>query len=123
MDVQIDISKDFDKDLKKLSRTDNSIITRKIRYIIDLLKSNQSIGHDMYKLHGIPVSQNFSSSLYVIKVNRTLRVILTYEDDPIFNQKIITLIRIVNHNQLGNTYKGLHESFYQSFLNQRRING
>jgi len=36
------------------------------------------------------------SSLYMFKATNNLRVVLAYDDDPIFDKKIITLYRVVN---------------------------
>jgi len=35
------------------------------------------------------------SSLYMLKVTNNLRVVLAYDDDPVFDKKIITLYRVV----------------------------
>ena len=123
MDVQIDITKEFDKDLKKATKSDNQMISKKINYLIDLIRDNQKIGRHLYRLHRIPSMDNLDSSLYVYKINTTIRVIMTFEDDPLFDQKVIPLLRVVHHDKLENTFKGLQESIYQSYLNQRRRNG
>jgi mRNA-degrading endonuclease YafQ of YafQ-DinJ toxin-antitoxin module len=123
MDVQIDITDEFEKDLVKISKSDNQIITKKIDYLIQLLNNDQNINRHLYRLHKIAPINDLNSSLYIFKVNTTIRIILTYEDDPIFDQKIITLLRVVNHSKLDKVFKGLQESIYQSYLNEGRTNG
>jgi mRNA-degrading endonuclease YafQ of YafQ-DinJ toxin-antitoxin module len=123
MDVQINITKDFDKDLKKMSSSDNQSISVKINYLIDLLRADQKIGRQLYRLHKIPQVGDLDSSIYLYKINKTIRIVLTFEDDPLFDQKIITLLRAVHHDKLESTFKGLQEAIYQSYLNQRRKNG
>ena len=123
MDVQIDITDDFDKDLEKVARPDNQIITKKINYLIELLNNDQNISRHLYRLHKIAPINDLNSSLYIFKVNKTIRVILTFEDDPLFDQKIITLLRAVHHSKLDRVFKGLQESIYQSYLDKGRKNG
>lgn len=123
MDVQINITKDFDKDLKKMPTSDNQAISVKINYLIDLLRADQKIGRQLYRLHKIPQIGDINSSIYLYKINKSIRIILTFEDDPLFDQKIITLLRAVHHDKLENTFKGLQEAIYQSYLKQRRKNG
>ena len=123
MDVQIDITDDFEKDLVKTSNPDNQVITKKINYLIELLNNDQNISRHLYRLHKIAPINDLNSSLYIFRVNKTIRIILTFEDDPLFDQKIITLLRVVNHSKLDNVFKGLQESIYQSYLNKRRESG
>jgi len=123
MDVQINITKDFDKDLKKISASNNQAISLKINYLIELLRADQKIGRQLYRLHKIPQVGDLDSSIYLYKINRNIRIILTFEDDPLFDQKIITLLRAVHHDKLENTLQGLQEAIYQSYINQRRKNG
>jgi len=56
------------------------------------------------------------SSLYMFKATNNLRVVLAYDDDPIFDKKIITLYRVVNKkdsviafNSTANLLYGLAE--------------
>ena len=123
MDVQIDITKDFEKDLKKMTKSDNQMISKKINYLIEQIRNDQSIGRNLYRLHKVSPIGNLDSSLYLLKINKTIRAIVTFEDDPLFDQKIITLVRVAHHDKIEKIFKGIQESFYQSFLRQRRENG
>lgn len=116
MDVRIDIDKKFDKDLKKLSSLDQNTIAKKINQLIDLLKDNQNTSNHLHKIHKFHFGANLDSSLYVLKTNKDLRVILTSEEDPLFGEHILTLLRIVKHDDLDKTFRGIAESFNQSFL-------
>jgi hypothetical protein len=60
---------------------------------------------------------DLSSSLFVFKIDVQLRAILTFEKDPLFNQSIITLLRVVNHDDLDKTFKSVSESLYQDMVN------
>ncbi len=116
MDVRIDIEKKFDKDIKKLSSLDQTTISKKINQLIELLKEEKNTSAHLHKIHKFSIGGNLDSSLYVLKINKDLRIILTSEDDPLFNEHILTLLRVVRHDDLDKTFRGLAESFNQSFL-------
>ena len=116
MDVRIDIDKKFDKDLKKISSLDQNTIAKKINQVVELLKDNQNTSSHLNKIHKFHFGGNLDSSLYVLKINKDLRIILTSEEDPLFDEHILTLLRIVKHDDLDKTFRGLAESFNQSFL-------
>ena len=44
-------------------------------------------------------------------------MILTVDDDPIFGQIIITLMKLVRHSDIEKGYKSVMESLYQNRLN------
>jgi len=119
MDVRIDIDKKFDKDLKKISSKDNETIAKKINILIGLIRNDQDTSKHLLKLHKIQFSENLDSSLYVFKVNNKLRILLTSEEDPLFDEHILTLLRIAHHKDLNRLYSGLAESLYQSFINKK----
>jgi mRNA-degrading endonuclease YafQ of YafQ-DinJ toxin-antitoxin module len=116
MDVRIDIEKNFDNDIKKLSSWNQTVISKKINQLIDLLKEEKNTSSHLYKVHKFSIGGNLDSSLYVLKINKELRIILTSEEDPLFNEHIITLLRVVRHDDLDKTFRGLAEAFNQSFL-------
>lgn len=124
MDVRIDIDKKFDKDLKKLSAKDNDTIAKKLNHLIELIRTGQNTSSRLFKLHKIHFQENLDSSLYVFKVNTDLRILLTSEEDPLFDEHILTLLRVVHHKDLEKIYSGLAQSLYQSFINKRNdLNG
>jgi mRNA-degrading endonuclease YafQ of YafQ-DinJ toxin-antitoxin module len=118
IDVRIDIDKKFDKDLKKLTSVEKSMIEKKINLIIDLIRAEQSTSQHLSKIHKFHFGADMDSSLYVLRVNKDLRIILTSEEDPLFNEHILTLLRVVRHDDLDKTFKGIGESLFQSFLNR-----
>jgi mRNA-degrading endonuclease RelE of RelBE toxin-antitoxin system len=125
MNVRIDIDKKFDRDLKKISSLDQSVISKKINQLIDLLKEEKNTSTYLHKIRQFSKEEgNLDSSLYVLKIKRDLRIILTSEEDPLFNEHIITLLRIVKNDDLEKIFRGLAASFNKSFLfNGGRKNG
>ena len=66
------------------------------------------------KPYNFKLSNGFDSSLYSIVVEPDLRVILTVDDDPLFDQTIVTLLRVVKRLDLTNAYTAVAESLYQN---------
>ena len=62
----------------------------------------------------------YESSLYVLKVLEKLSVILTIDEDPIFDQYIVTLFRAVKQDKLNRAYQSVAESLYQELTHTDR---
>lgn len=121
MDVLIESTKNFEKDLDKLSKDERAITVKKINDCASLFPNNKSDGYR--KLRRIPLLSGlngYDSSLYTLKVSQKLRAILTVDEDPIFGQVIFTLFRVINHDDLGKAYQGIAESLYQEILHHEQ---
>ncbi|AUD06509.1 hypothetical protein [Spirosoma pollinicola] len=118
MDVVINEEEKFEKDFNKLSLKDRVVVGKKIDFIIELIRSGQNTSNHIFKLHKIHFPNNLDSSLYVLRINRDIRIILTSEKDPLFGEHILTLFRVVRHQDLDKTYSSLAESLYQSSFNK-----
>lgn len=121
MDVLIESTKSFEKELDKLSTDEKTVTVQKINDCASLFPNQKS---DVYrKLRRIPLLSGlngYESSLYTLKVSHQLRVILAVDEDPIFGQVIFTLFRVVKHDDLGEAYQGIAESLYQEILHNDR---
>ncbi|MDJ0675747.1 MAG: hypothetical protein QNJ36_10265 [Calothrix sp. MO_167.B42] len=121
MDILIESTKKFEKDLSKLSQAEREKVINKINDCADLFLTHKA---GVYrKLHRLRLSlpslaNGYESSLYMLKVSQKLRVILTVDEDPIFGQIIFTLFRAIQHQDLDKAYKSVAESLYQDFLHQ-----
>ncbi len=106
MTVNFQITKNFEKDLKKFGTDDKHIITDCINTYCSILAQKGKVRtRQLYQPYQIELRGNFDSSLYVLKVTRKIRVILTIDEDPLFNQFIITLLRIVSTDEAERAYK------------------
>lgn len=121
MDVLIESTKRFEKDIASLSEDDKAAVIKKINDCASLFPTQKA---DVYrKLRSLPLPSalnGYTSSLYTLKISVKLRVILAVDEDPIFGQVIFTLFRVVKHDDLDKAYKGVAESLYQELLNQNR---
>jgi hypothetical protein len=121
MDILIESTRGFERDIDKLSEEQKAATIRKINDCASLFPIQKA---DVYrKLHRLPlisVINGYESSLYTFKVSYKLTVILTVDEDPIFGQVIFTLFRVVKHDDLDKAYKSVAESLYQDLLHRDR---
>ncbi len=121
MDILIESTNGFEKDIARLVESDKKIAIQKINDCANLFPTQKA---DAYrKLHHLrlPTALNdYESSLYTLKVSQKLRVILTIDEDPIFEQIIFTLFRLIKHDEFDKALKGVAESLYQDLLHQDR---
>ncbi|MFN6562879.1 MAG: hypothetical protein RMY28_024240 [Nostoc sp. ChiSLP01] len=121
MDVLIESTRSFEKDIGSLSEEEKAAVVKKINDCASLFPTQKA---DVYrKLRRFPLPSDingYESSLYTLKVSQKLRVILAVDEDPIFGQVIFTLFRVVKHDDLDKAYKGVAESLYQGLLHHNR---
>jgi mRNA-degrading endonuclease YafQ of YafQ-DinJ toxin-antitoxin module len=121
VDVLIESTKAFEKDLTKLSKNEKAVAIQKINDCASLFPTQKA---NVYrKLRRLPLASalnDYESSLYTLRLSQKLRVILTVDEDPIFGQVIFTLFRVVKHDELEKAYKSVAESLYQNLLPHNR---
>ncbi|AFZ16324.1 hypothetical protein [Allocoleopsis franciscana] len=121
MDVLIESTKAFEKDLARLSENEKAVAIQKINDCASLFPTQKA---NVYrKLRRLPIAStlnDYESSLYTLRLSQKLRMILTVDEDPIFGQVIFTLFRVVKHNELDQAYKSVAESLYQNLLHHNR---
>jgi hypothetical protein len=122
VDILIESTKGFENDLAKLSEDDKAVVIEKINDCASLFTTDKAqLYRKMRPLRHLPSFTNgYESSLYTLGVSTKLRVILTVDEDPIFQQVIFTLFRVSKHKDIDKAYKSVAESLYQDFLHQNR---
>ncbi|MEM9538310.1 MAG: hypothetical protein AAGA60_02240 [Cyanobacteria bacterium P01_E01_bin.42] len=118
--IIVNIVESFERDIKKLSPQDFQKVNQKLDlFFTQLQEGNIQFLTD--KLKKVPIQLSiYSSSLYFLKINVRLGIVLFFEDDPIFSQKIVTLLRVFLRRDLKKILKGLTESYYQKYLAEMR---
>ena len=48
------------------------------------------------------------------RVGRDIRLILAVDDDPIFGQILVTLFRVVRHNEVDRSYRSIAHLLYRN---------
>ncbi|MGZ8249705.1 hypothetical protein, partial [Methylomagnum sp.] len=69
----------------------------------------------IYQPHPIALPNGLESSLYVLKTDSEIRVILAIDNDPIFDRRLITLFRAVKQDELNQAFDSLAQILYQNF--------
>lgn len=61
-----------------------------------------------------PLSEGIDASLFVLPVD-TLRIVFTMDEDPVFQQLIVTLLRVVSANELEETVDSVVRALQKDF--------
>lgn len=117
MDVLIESTRGFEKDLAKLSENEKAAVIQTINDCASLFPTQKADVYRKLRRLRLPSNLNgYESSLYTLRVSQKLRAILAVDEDPIFGQVIFTLFRAVKLDDLDKAYKGVAESLYQELL-------
>ena len=117
MKLVFEVNAAFEKDLKRLDPKDIHRIVYKINTYCSLLQKQPALFFKYAKRPLMPyLAKGLKSSMYTLRIDKDVRVILTVDEDPLFNQIIVTLIRVVRHNDLNKTFGSIAESLYQKNL-------
>jgi hypothetical protein len=121
VDVLIESTHEFENDLSKLPEREKELIIQRINNCTDLYLTQPDSVYS--QMHCVPLSSElgeYDSSLYTLQVSEPSSVILTVDEDPIFEQVIFTLFRVVDHSDLDRAYKDVANFLYQDLLPQNR---
>lgn len=119
VDILIESTKGFEDDLQQLSLEERKNIEEKIDHYAALFFANQTLTYD--NLENLPFSKDlngYDSSVYAFSISQDLRVILAIDEDPIFDQVILTLFRVVHYEYLHKAYEAIAESLYEEIGQQ-----
>jgi hypothetical protein len=121
VDVLIESTHEFENDLSKLIEGEKELIIQKINDCTDLYLAQPDNVYCQMRCIPLPSGLNeYDSSLYILQVSETSNVILTVDEDPIFEQVIFTLFRLVDHGELDRAYKDVANFLYLDLLPQNR---
>lgn len=117
MDIVFESAVEFEQDLKIYSEAEQSLILQQLHEYSSLLLTDKSCRErKLHQFYSFEFKENYGSSLYSFIVNYYLRVILTIDEDPLFNRVVITLFRVTDIQNVARIYQQVGESIYQSFL-------
>ena len=121
MDILIESTIAFEHDLGELTSEVTAAVMESINNCVRFPPSQNHLASD--RLQRLPLRSElngYESSLYVLKVLEKLSVILTIDEDPIFDQFIVTLFRAVKQDKLNRAYQSVAESLYQELTHTDR---
>lgn len=116
MEILIESTKEFEQDLEKFNNQEKFKIIKKLNRYVELLSKNKNLlENQAFKLKDIKLSADYESSLYALIIDKDIRLIITIDDDPIFDATVITLFRVVYTEDAAKAYASVAESLYQDF--------
>jgi len=117
MDIIYESTKLFEKDLAAFQQHDKQLVIAGLnRYGSEFAENPATAHRNAYRPMLPQLKGDLSATLYTLRVGRDIRVILAVDDDPLFDQLILTLFRVVRHDKLDRAYKGIAEALYQRGL-------
>lgn len=121
MDVLIESTRKFEKELGRLSESERIKVVKSINECAGQSSTQAADGYRKLDPLSQPLGlDEYESSLYVLKASQKIRVILSIDEDPIFNRVVLTLFRAVRHDDLDAAQKDIAESLYQGLLHRNR---
>ena len=123
MEILIESTKEFEQDLEKFTNREKFKVIKKLNRYVELISKNKNLlENQAFKLKDIKFSAEYDSSLYALIIDKNLRIILTIDDDPIFDTTVVTLFRVVSTEDASKAYSSVAESLYQDFsVNNQEI--
>lgn len=117
--VIIETTESFIQDLKSFSIAEQEKVNNKLQIIASLIEEENldELVQLFNKVQGIKLT-NYSSSLYQLKVSSNIRILLFFEEDPLFDRKIITLLHVCYRQDMEKAIANFAKSFYQNELNE-----
>jgi mRNA-degrading endonuclease RelE of RelBE toxin-antitoxin system len=122
MNPIFETTKSFDKDLRKFDNTLQNKISNKINNLASLYANNINDFNSQVVPSPIKLLKGFESSLYSYRVDQRIRLLFSVDEDPLFDQLIITLFRVIRHDDYNKVFNSLRESLYQEYLSIIRDN-
>jgi mRNA-degrading endonuclease RelE of RelBE toxin-antitoxin system len=117
MTVLFESTRKFEKGLKKFSSPEKARVIDKLNQYVQLLDSNEKdFYRHAFQPRKIKLTHDNESTLFALRVTQDIRIILTVDKDPLFDQTLITLLGISRHSDLPKLFNNISESIYQSNL-------
>ena len=113
MELLFESTEAFERDLAALSEPDRESLIAAINRHCPLLACDQeSFFAQVYQPRVITLQHDCCSSLYVLPAGPGRAIILTIDDDPIFDQTMITLLCIVPSQEIESAYTRTARALY-----------
>ncbi|RKZ51641.1 MAG: hypothetical protein DRR16_00985 [Candidatus Parabeggiatoa sp. nov. 3] len=116
MEIVFESTQEFEKELARFSETERQVTIEQINQSAQLFLTEKStLFRKLRRLHNVKLINDYESTLYSLKVTDSIRVILTIDEDPIFEQVIFTLFRVVRKSLASQAYEAVAALIYADF--------
>ncbi len=117
-------TEEFEQDLQQVDTPTRQRIVHCLNQVAQaFVEDKKAFARHARKPYRVKLGEGYDSSLYAIRVDFDLHAILTVDDDPLFDQVIITLIRVVNPADLKETYGLAAQALYQDLNGSKAKQG
>jgi hypothetical protein len=124
MNLLFQSTEDFEQDLQQVDTPTRQRIVHSLNQVARaFVEDKKTFARHARKPYRVKLGDGYDSSLYAVRVDSDLHAILTVDDDPLFDQVIITLIRVVNRADLKETYGLVAKALYQDFNGSKAKQG
>lgn len=125
MEVVFEVTDRFEKDLERFGSRDQKIIEKKINYYAHAFQENPDSIHVYAQKPHFPLilKSGLTASLYVLRININIRLIATFDADPVFDQVIITLLACIRHDEYERVYRSIAANLYNADIVDINVEG
>jgi hypothetical protein len=114
MQLLFQSTQEFEQELSALSESERSGIIETINgHCPNFVCDRESLFTLVHQPREIQLTNRCCSSLYVMPAGHDRAIILTLDEDPIFDQLIITLIRLVPTSECTEVYMDVARRLYE----------
>lgn len=113
MDIIINSTRQFEKDLKRVPIKTRRQVLHRINYLSKSARGKKDINLPTFKtslIHGL------HGLLYIFKIDRNYRAIISIDNDEILSRKTITLYMLVNPDNLKTSLTLVSKLIYRDIL-------
>jgi hypothetical protein len=113
MEILFESTKEFEQELTTFRHEEQKLIIEHINKAGQLFLTNKrDLLRKLRRLQKVNLINDYESTLYSLKVNESIRLILTVDEDPIFEQVIFTLFRVVKKSLASKVYQTVAQLIY-----------
>lgn len=114
MNLIFNSTEGFESDLREFDEVTRCKVTERVNQVAqEFIQDKRAFARHARKPCTIQLGNGYESSLYSVKVEPSVRVLLTVDDDPIFERVIVTLMRVVKRAQSRKAYDSIVEALYK----------
>ena len=117
MDILYQSTKRFEKDLSSLGAEEKNRAVKAINRLgEETLLNEGSHKLKLVKPLSVELAEDLDSTLYVYRATPRIRIVLTVDNDPLFDEVVVTLLRAVTCDKMHQAFRSMAESIYQKKL-------
>jgi hypothetical protein len=116
MDLMFQDTESFQEGWQWLDPTLRGKLATELNDCCQLLLYDSEAFHQLVENIQQPLSGGLNASIYVLPVD-TWRIVFTMDEDPVFGQVVVTLLRVVQADHLANTLGSVARMLYGGFSN------